>query len=151
MRKISWLGEYLLASHEWLLDGVSLLREASLQSQVNSLSSLHISSSFSREICNKFAINNINYSKFITLSNGYALTVIYICTSHCNDNGPGCNKFECGYIATARDDTVSVVNIDRNGLRANVCQHLLYPLWRAADSFRDTLPGQIRVLYRNTL
>ena len=133
-----------------LLDGVSLLREAALQSQVNSLSSLHITSSFSQEICNKFAINNTNYGKFITLSNGYGLTVIYICTSHCNDNGPGCDKFECGYVATARDDTDSVVNIDRNGLRVNVSQHLLNPLWRA-DSFRDTQPGQIGVLYRNAL
>jgi len=127
-----------------------LIREASLQSQVNSVSSLHITSSFSQELCNKFAINKINYGKFITLSNGYALTVIYNCTSHCNDNGPGCDKFECGYVATARDDTDSVVNIDRNGLRANVSQHLLNPLWRA-DSFRDTQPGQIGVLYRNTL
>jgi len=132
------------------LHGVSLLREAYLQSQINSLSSLHITSSFSREIYNKFAINNINYSKFITLSNRYALRVIYICTSRCNDNGTGCDKFECGYGATARDDTDSVVNIDRNWLRANVCQHLLNPLWRA-DSFRDTQPGQIGVLHRNTL
>jgi hypothetical protein len=98
----------------------------------------------------QISMNNRNYSKFITLSNGYALTVIYICTSHCNDNGPGCDKFECGYVATARDDTDSVVNIDRNGLRANVSQHLLNPLWRA-DSFRDTQPGQVGVLYRNKL